>query len=323
MVNTVTGKISAESLGKTLIHEHFCFGYPGFQGDVTFGGFDFDEALRVGSEAAETVKKHGVKTVVDPTPNECGRNPELLKAISEKTGVQIVCTTGYYYSGEGATAYWRNRATFANAEEEIYDMMMTEINVGIGKTGVKAGAIKVATSYQEITKYERMFLKAAARVQKETDVPIITHTERGTMGPEQARFLIEHGANPKRILIGHMDGNSDVAYQLETLEHGVFVGFDRFGLQSSDQFQKDNIREATLHGLLGMGFVDQLMLSHDTVNFWMGRPRIFDEELQKLNETYYIGHLFDNVVPRLKERGVSEETLDKIFIDNPRRLFGE
>lgn len=45
MINTVTGPINAEQLGKTLIHEHFIFGYPGFQGDVTLGAFNEEAAL--------------------------------------------------------------------------------------------------------------------------------------------------------------------------------------------------------------------------------------------------------------------------------------
>src|SRR5699024_11638824 len=78
----------------------FMFGYPGYSGDVTLGQFNRDEAVRVGIKAANDIMKYGVKTVVDPTPNECGRQPEILKEISEATGLQIVCATGYYYEGD-------------------------------------------------------------------------------------------------------------------------------------------------------------------------------------------------------------------------------
>src|SRR4051794_27496630 len=105
-INTVTGPISVDQLGKTLIHEHFIFGYPGFQGDVTLGGFHEGEALAEAVKIARQIQSFGVQTVVDPTPNECGRNPEFLKKISEETGLQIICATGYYYEGEGATPYF-------------------------------------------------------------------------------------------------------------------------------------------------------------------------------------------------------------------------
>jgi phosphotriesterase-related protein len=321
MVNTVLGSVEAKSLGKTLIHEHFVFGYPGYSGDVTFGAYDKEEALRIGIETARKVQAYGVQTVVDPTPNECGRDPLLLKEISERTGLHIVCTTGYYYEGEGGTAYFRNRRSFADIESEIFEIMMTEITQGIGKTGVKAGAIKVASSEGAITEYEQYFFRAAAKAQRATGVPIITHTQQGTMGGDQARLLIEHGAEPSRIVIGHMDGNADVSYHLDTLQQGVYVALDRFGLQTPG-FPKDTVRETVLLGLLGMGYADRLMLSHDTVNLFLGRPRIFTGELAELNQTYEITHLFRNVIPRLQARGVSEETLNTIFVDNPRRLFG-
>jgi phosphotriesterase-related protein len=115
-VNTVTGSISTDDLGKTMMHEHFVFGYPGFEGDVTLGGFDREEAVNIGVDVAERLKAHGVKTVVDPTPNECGRNPEVLREISERTGVQIICATGYYYEGEGAPVYFKFRSSMGDAD---------------------------------------------------------------------------------------------------------------------------------------------------------------------------------------------------------------
>jgi phosphotriesterase-related protein len=39
MVNTLIGPVSSDDLGKTLVHEHFMFGYPGYQVDVRFGKY--------------------------------------------------------------------------------------------------------------------------------------------------------------------------------------------------------------------------------------------------------------------------------------------
>jgi phosphotriesterase-related protein len=321
-VNTVTGPIPPEQMGKTLIHEHFVFGYPGFQGDVTLGGFDYENALQIGLGVAERVMAHGVQTVVDPTPNECGRNPELLREISERTGLQIICATGYYYEGEGAPAYFKIRAAWGNAEEEIYAMFMTEITQGIAKTGIKPGVIKLGSSKGQITPYEQMFFRQAARVQKETGITIVTHTQQGTMGPEQADLLIRHGADPARIVIGHMDGNTDVAYHLRTLEKGVYIAFDRFGLQMVAGCPTDHMRETVLMGLLGMGYGDRMMLSHDTVNCWCGRPLPSAPEMQPLLSTWHPTHLFENVIPLLREKGLPEERINTLLIDNPRRAFG-
>ncbi|MBN8207837.1 phosphotriesterase [Bacillus sp. NTK071] len=320
-VETVTGAIPVEQLGKTLVHEHFAFGYPGYSGDISLGPFDFQEALQVGISVAESVMAHGVKTVVDPTPNECGRNPELLSKIATETGLQIICATGYYYEGEGATPYFKFRQALGTAEEDIYEMFMKEITDGIGNTGIKPGIIKLASSKDMITDYEMMFFKAAARVHKETGITILTHTQEGTMGPEQAKLLVEEGVNPQSIIIGHMCGNTDVSYHLRTLETGVNIGFDRFGIQGLVGAPFDKERLVALIGLLNSGYERQIMLSHDTVNYWMGRPPVLPESVQKIMVNWQPVYIFEEILPKLKAAGISDETINTLFVDNPLALF--
>jgi phosphotriesterase-related protein len=321
MVNTVLGPIAAESLGKTMIHEHFVFGYPGYNGDVTLGEFNRDEALRVGMSVAERWKSHGIKTVVDPTPNDCGRNPELLKEISERTGMNIICATGYYYEGAGASAYFKVRNANGVAEQEIHEMFMKEITEGIGRTGIKPGIIKLASSRGVITDYEQMFFRAAAKAQKETGITIVTHTQEGTMGPEQAELLVAEGANPSRIVIGHMDGNTDVTYHLRTLEYGVSIAFDRFGLQVIAGCPMDSMRQEVLLQLIAKGYGNKIMLSHDTVNFWLGRPFVRSEKMQKLAANWHPTHIFENVIPDLMKAGITDEQIHSLFVGNPKGVF--
>lgn len=321
-VNTVTGPVRPEDLGKTLMHEHFVFGYPGYAGDVTIAPYDRAEALRVGMEVAHKVQARGVKTVVDPTPNECGRDPELLREISERTGLQIICATGYYFEGEGAPAYFKFRQSLGSAESEIYEMFMTEISEGIGKTGIRPGIIKLASSKGAITDYERMFFRAAAKVQKETGITIVTHTQEGTMGPDQAQLLKREGADPSRIVIGHMDGNTDVAYHLKTLAEGVNIAFDRFGLQVLAGTPFDVQRQAVLLGLIGLGYANKIMLAHDTVNVWLGRPLVVPDAVRPIVENWHVTHVFDDVAPMLERANVPADVIESMFIDNPRRAFG-
>lgn len=320
-INTVTGPIEAEQLGKTLIHEHFIFGYPGFQGDVTLGGFEEEEALKEAINIARYIQSFGVKTVVDPTPNECGRNPEFLKKISEATGLQIICATGYYYEGEGATPYFKFRQALGTAEEEIYEMFKKELTEGIAGSGIIPGVIKLASSKDEITEYEKMFFRAGARVQQETGAVILTHTQEGTMGPEQARFLIENGADPGKIIIGHMCGNTDPEYHKQVLDQGVRIGLDRFGIQGMVGAPFDQERVQTLLALLNEGYEDQILLAHDTVNIWLGRPPVMPEQVMKVMENWMPGHIFTNILPQLRENGVSETQIDKMLGGNAIGLF--
>jgi phosphotriesterase-related protein len=320
-INTVTGPIKAEQMGKTLIHEHFIFGYPGFQGDVTLGAFNEESALEEAINIARYMQSFGVKTVVDPTPNECGRNPEFLKKISEATGLQIICATGYYYEGEGATPYFKFRQALGTAEEEIYQMFKEELTEGIAGSGIKPGVIKLASSKNEITEYEKMFFRAGARVQQETGAVILTHTQEGTMGPEQVRLLIENGADPGKIIIGHMCGNTDPEYHKEVMDQGVRIGLDRFGIQGMVGAPFDQERIQTLLTLLNEGYQDQILLAHDTVNIWLGRPPVMPEQAAKIMENWQPGHIFNNILPRLRENGVSETQIDKMLGGNAVGLF--
>lgn len=320
-VETVRGPLDATKLGKTLIHEHFYFGYPGFQGDMTIGTSDFEIKKQQGVKVARFMQEQGVQTVVDPTPNECGRDVKLLKAVSEETGLNIICATGYYYEGEGATPYFKFRQQLGIAEEEIYELFMEEITNGIEGTGIKPGIIKLASSKDEITEYERMFFRAAVRAQKETGIVLLTHTQEGTMGPEQASFLVEQGADPSKVVIGHMCGTTDISQHLKTLNEGVYIAMDRFGLQGMVGTPSDEARMTVLMGLLGQGYDNKVFLSHDTVNVWWGRDPVIPEALQPMIQHWTPDHIFRRILPELKERGVPERKISQMLEINAGNLF--
>jgi phosphotriesterase-related protein len=322
-VNTVTGPISSDSLGKTYIHEHILFGYPGFQGDFTVAPFNREEALRI---CVDTIKplvdQYGLKTAVDATPNECGRDVLFMKAVSEQTGLNVVAASGYYYEAEGAPAYFKQRAGMTDIIPEIYEMMKKEVTVGIEGTGIKAGVFKLASSKGVISNYERAFFLAAAKASSEEGIPIITHTQEGTMGPDQAELLISNGADPKRINIGHMGGSTDIQYHLNTLAKGVYISIDRFGLQALAGCPWDTTRETVIAGLCAAGYADRIMLSHDCAIVWLGRPLPIPDAAKPLIANWNWGHILKDVVPGLKKMGVSDEQIELMLVENPKRFFG-
>lgn len=322
MVNTVTGPVESDKLGQTLMHEHFVFGYPGFAGDRTMGPFDRDKVLEIAIGEAKRAKAHGIQTVVDATPNDCGRDVTILKEVSEASGVNIICATGFYYEGEGAPAYFRFRGVSGDPVQQIYEMMLKEVTEGIEGTDIKAGVIKLASSKNVITDYERMFFKAAARVQKETGIVIITHTQEGTMGPEQAELLISEGADPNKIMIGHMCGNTDIQYAAKVLDQGVFIGFDRIGLENFLGAPADIFRQALTVALVALGYGDKIMFAHDTVNVMLGRPVIFPPALAETMKNAHIARIAEVFIPGLKRMGISDEQIEKFMVKNPSCIFG-
>lgn len=317
VVNTVTGPVEVDKLGVTLMHEHFWFSYAGHEGQTLYTQ-DRKELVENGLKIAEKAKSYGVQTIVDATALDCGRKPEALKEISERSGLNIIMSTGYSYEAEGGGAYFRFKNMIGQGPDELYELLMSEITKGYKDTGIKPGVIKIGTSLNTISPYEESNYRVSARVSKETGTPIVAHTEAGTMGPEAAELLLSSGAAPGKVVMYHMCGNTSIPYHKRVLKQGVFEAFDRFGVEGLLSCPTDEERIAVLLGLLGTGYIDQLMMSHDTVNQWLGKPPVWPEGILT---NHHVGHIFEDIIPVMKKAGVTDEQINKILIDNPRRLF--
>ncbi len=319
-INTVRGPISPDDLGLTLSHEHIAAAYPGWECDPLSRPYDREKIVRVCLRSLDPVKEYGVRSIIDATPADLSRDVEVLKRVSDQADINIICATGRYTEEEGKWAYLkqRSRAGVGDMRDELYDGFMHEITQGIGGSGVRPGVIKVATGRGRITHLEEAMLRAAARASRETGVPVITHTEDGTMGPEQADILIGEGADPDRIMIGHMCGNSSFEYQMDVLGRRVSVSFDRFGIEL---FLPDKVRTAVLAGLLAAGYVGRIMLSQDFIACGFGRGGSWPEEVRRKMANWSFVNIFRNIIPALKKAGVTEEQIRTMTVDNPRRLL--
>jgi phosphotriesterase-related protein len=318
MVNTVCGPVSSDEMGVTLMHEHLQYGYAGWYAH-TNKLQDKEKTFAIALKAMEDIKGCGVKTYVDATPADSGRDAEFYKEVSEKSGINIVCSTGLYTEGQGGSPYFKFQSLLADGVELLTEWLMKEIEEGIGNTGIKAGVIKVATGLNAITDYEGMALQAAARAQHKTGVPIISHTEAGTMGPEQADILLSEGANPKQIAIGHAGGSADLKYHVRILDKGANLAFDRLGLDAELwSAGPDKYRKACIVGLISMGYVNQLMFSHDVVLNWLGGDVVLPQEMVG---NWYPTHVFKNIIPDLKKSGITDEHIHTIMVENPRKMF--
>ncbi len=322
MVNTVTGQIPVSALGRTLMHEHLFIAFGGAEFDP-MARFDragfIDEAVR---RLVELREAHGVTGFVDPCPIELGRDAGMMKEISEKSGMHIVCTTGFYFEEMGLPPYWRARTV-----DEIAELYIREITHGIGETGIRAGAIKVATGAPVITELEKKFLAAACLAQRATGVPIITHTQDGVGAPEQQKLFADGGVEAHRCLIGHCCGNADPAYHRRVVEGGSYIGFDRIGIL---RLQPDEVRADNLAKLVREGFRAQIMMSQDRHCGWLGKlqRQVTAEEQARMDGLRAQGkwpppytYMFTDFVPMLKARGVSDADIAVMLDENPRRIF--
>ncbi|MGY3473572.1 phosphotriesterase family protein [Bradyrhizobium ottawaense] len=322
MVQTVTGPIPVESLGRTLIHEHLFIAFPGawFDPLAKFCREGLiEEAVR---RLVQLRIEHNVRTFVDPCPIELGRDVTLMKEVSEKSGMQVICTTGFYYEDGGLPSYWRARTV-----DQIAELYIREIIHGIDDTGVKAGALKVSTSAPVVTNQEQKFLAAACIAQKATGVSIITHTTEGCAGSEQQKLFAVGGVAAHRCLIGHCCCNPDTAYHRRVVGGGSYIGFDQIGME---HVQRDDVRADNIVHLLRDGFGAQLMMSMDRNCGYLGRPmtrqltpgEMLDiERLKSQGRWQPHTYMFTDFIPMLHARGVSQAEIFSILEDNPRRFF--
>jgi phosphotriesterase-related protein len=316
-IQTVTGPITPDALGPTLMHEHLVIGFPGWESDTLHPGPKADERFAICVDRIEEMKGLGFTSLVDPCPNDLGRDVEFTARVAQKTGFQIVCATGLYTEAGGGAAYWQLRSGFAPSLEAMSELFIRELEEGIGETGIRAGIIKLATGPDVMSDYERTVFEAAARASVETGAPITTHTDEGTVGDVQQQVLTEGGVPAHRIVIGHSCGTSNHDYHMKIARGGSYLGFDRFGL---DMIHPDSERVASLARVIERGAGDRAVVSHDSVWCWRGQP--FPREVEAaLTQTWNPSHFSERIVPQLRERGVSDAAIERLTVENPRRFF--
>ena len=312
-VMTVLGPISADELGVTLVHEHFAFGFPGWTAETAWS-YDRKAIEALSLKMLNDIKAVGVKSIVDATPGDVGgRDPLMMKSLAEKSGINIIASTGLYFERDGGAAHFKFLQFIQrDIEQDIYEIMKHELTSGIGNTGVRAGVIKVSTDDPSITEYEKLVARAAVRASIETGVPIITHCQGSSVGPVQQDLFLRLGADPKKIMIGHQNNSSDIGYHLSQLEKpGFFLGFDRTGSIIGPK------PEECIIELAKRGYADRLMVSHDSIGVWLGRSLDFGP----MGAEWYPTYIHKKLIPKMKAAGVSEAQIHTMLVENPRRLF--
>lgn len=317
-VNAVLGPISADDLGVTLMHEHLIVGYPGWESDTIRPGRKRSEMLAVCIDRIRQLQERGIKSFVDPCPNDLGRDVEFSAQVAQETGLQIICATGLYTEESGGAPYWKFNANTGGGLSSIAELFVREVTDGVSGTGIRPGVIKVGTGHGAISNYEETILHAAAIASNETGTPIMTHTEQGQLGDQQQKILTSNGVPAHRIIIGHSCGTTDHNYHMHIVNRGSYLGFDRFGVEP---LMPDADRAKALMALIDKGKLRQLIVSHDSAWCWRGDPIGSPEIKAYITSIANNCHFHDNIIPLLKSMGATDRHIETLLVDNPRRFF--
>jgi phosphotriesterase-related protein len=253
-----------------------------------------------------------VRTIVEPTVMFHHRDMNFSKRVADESGLNLVAATGIYtydHLPQGLTT--RN-------EDQIAELFVSDIENGIQGTDIKAAFIKCAADEPGVTQNIEKVHRAAARAWRQTGRPIMAHSHpKSGTGLEQMKLFNEEGVDPSKVQIAHTGDTDDLDYIERLLDTGCWIGMDRYGI---DAFLPTEQRQATVLALLEKGHADRMFLSQD----WCSTLDWFTPELgEQLKPTmapnWSMTFLFEQVIPELKERGMSDEQLDQMMVENPKR----
>jgi len=309
-VQTVRGAIDSGNLGTTLMHEHvFVLDTEIVQNYPEDWGAEENRVADAVTRLNE-LKSRGVDTIVDLTVIGLGRYIPRIKQIAQQTQINIIVATGIY-TYHDAPLYFHFRGP-----ELIVDMFVRDITEGIADTGVKAGILKCATDEPGVTKDVERILRATAQAHRKTGVPISTHTHAGRrVGLNQQRIFREEGVDLARVIIGHSGDTTDLGYLEELIRNGSYIGMDRFGIDTILSFED---RVNTVASMCQRGHAGKMVLSHDAAcyNHWLP-----ERPLPVMLPRWNYLHIHNDVIPALKQKGVTDEQLHTMLVGNPRRIF--
>lgn len=334
MISTVLGPISEENLGVVSPHEHIfidmrnCVDSPEGDTELFYSKLTaqnrgevfsdpyaiLDNALLEGEEDAVAelldFKKWGGTTIVDCTQDEIGRDPKKLRAVSEKTGVNIILGCGHYY----------HKAHFPYVKDakvsELADEMRKDILEGIGDSGIKAGIIGEIGTSAVVSESEKKVLTAAGIVGAETGKAVHVHTDLYTEnGVDIVKTLTREGMKPQKICIDHVDVWLRPDYIRRLLDLGVYIEFDNFGkefyVSEKRRFCYDLERIKLLKTLIDEGYKEQILISNDICLKTMWK---------KFGGTGY-AHILRTVKYMAEENGIDEKTYMSLLCENTKKFL--
>lgn len=297
---TVRGPIDASALGVCYGHEHLLGAPP----PDTLGDEDLildDEGAA--AEEMDRFRRAGGSAVVEMSTPDYGRDAAGLRRISERSGVHIVCATGYNKDR------FSHRLTRDATVDELTARFVGEIADGID--GVRAGLVKASSTFEAMSPAAEKVFRAAAATHHRTGAPIATHTEAGTMALEQIRLLDSEGVDAGHVVIGHMDRKLDLPYHLEVADAGAFLSYDQL---SKAKYYLDEERAEMIARLVEEGFGRRILLGGDLArrSYWPAYGYADGPGF-----TY----ILERFVPLLREAGLSDEAVDDLLIRNPAQAF--
>jgi phosphotriesterase-related protein len=300
---TVLGPVPASDLGLTLVHEHVMVDFVGAD-QVNRDRYDAEEVFGTALPFVEEARKAGVRTLVECTPAFLGRDPLLLRRLSEASGVRILTNTGYY--GAANDKYVPRHAWQEDADA-LAARWIAEARDGIEGTGVRPGFLKIGVDEGALSEIDRKLVVAAARAHRATGLTIAVHTGDGEAARDIVKTLGREGVAPSAYVWVHAQNEQDRRIQVELAAAGTWVELDGVGPRTLAA-HADAVADLVRRGHLG-----RLLVSQDAGWYHVGEPK----------GGSYRGYAFlvEKLGPALRDRGLTSAQVDTLLVRNPAQAF--
>ena len=302
-IMTVTGPIDPVKLGRTLPHEHVMVDFASAErvGPERYDRAAVQSAVQPHLEALASV---GARSMMECTPAHLGRDPVLLRALVEATGVQIITNTGYY--GARNDQHLPPHA-FTESADVLADRWTREWREGIGDTAIRPGFIKIGVDPGPLSAIDEKLVRAACRTHLQTGLTIASHTGPATPAFEQLQVLTEEGVDPSAWIWVHAQNEDESAHHVEAAQRGAWVEFDGYEPDRTQAY----VRRLTMlreHDLL-----DRVLLSHDNGWYSVGEPGGGDFQPYTA--------LFTALLPALRQAEFTAAEIERLVTANPADAF--
>jgi phosphotriesterase-related protein len=315
-VETMRGPVPVSELGQAFMHEHVFVLSEEIRQNYA-AEWDEDQQVEAAAAKLNALAARGVRTIADPTVIGIGRYIPRIQRVAARTGINIIVATGLYTYND-IPLYFRYRApdSGTNGADPMTELFVADITEGIAGTGVRAAFLKCCIENEGLTPGVERVMRAVARAHAITGAPIMVHTHPDSQsGLVALRVLTEEGADPARVIMAHSGDTDDLDYLARLADSGCLLGMDRFGLDILLPFDR---RVATVAALAQRGYSDRMVLAHDTSCHIDWFPA---DLIPVFAPNWHLNHLLDDVLPALRERGVTEEQIETMLVANPRQYF--
>ena len=302
IIMTVNGPVASDKMGTTLMHEHVLVDFSGtFSTDRRW---DTDTVTAHVLPYLLELKQYNCQAYIECTPSYLGKDPELLKRLSDESGLHILTNTGYYGVGNN-----RSVPPYAHTDtaEELAGRWIDEWVNGIGTTGIKPGFIKIGVDAGPLSEMHRKLITAAAKAHLITGLVIMSHTGPSIPAFEQIAILQKEGVSPEAFIWTHAQADNDPETHIKAARLGAWVALDGISDQNVEEYLR-MIQNMKNNNLLG-----NVLISNDA-----GWYKPTEE-----NGGTYRGHtaLFEKLLPLLRQNQFSEADIHQLLVKNPARAF--